>query len=120
MKIKENITLYSCDYCKKKLQVKHAMIRHEEFCYLNPKNTPACSGCDFLKEIQKTIYFNSLYNPDSESSRIVKAFNCTKLNKELYPLSALRRDLPSKYPETFEDAELMPNNCEHFSFNPGF
>ncbi len=103
-------TIYSCDFCKKRLIRKQAMEKHEEFCFMNPVNTPACQGCEFIKEIKKEIYY---YTGRGEETRTAKAFHCIKLDKELYPISAARRGLPEKYPETFEEAELMPSKCEH-------
>lgn len=116
MKVLENITLYKCEFCKKKLQVKHAMVRHEEFCSKNPKNIKACSMCVFLKET--TVEYTKFYfNGYSESEQDVKAkgFKCEKLNKLLYPTKVEKLDLPNRFPETFADQEPMPNKCEHFS-----
>ena len=114
----KTVTLYSCDFCRKKLQRKPAMERHEEFCYMNPVNTPKCSNCEFLKQVEKTIYFDAF--DSGEHSRKVKSFQCTKLNKELYPLSVVRRGIVDDYPETFEGAELMPTKCESFEFKNNY
>mgnify|MGYP003560170479 CR=1 FL=1 len=58
MKVQENITLYSCDFCKKRMVRKHAMIKHEPSCYSNPENKPACSDCKFLEEIKVEYYYD--------------------------------------------------------------
>lgn len=108
-------TIYSCDFCNKKMFVKGAMLRHEEWCYKNPKNTPKCESCKFLEEIEVEYYFDTYHG---ESSRVVKGFKCAKRDIELYPLKAERLGLPGKYPETFFEKELMPNECE--LFNNGF
>lgn len=114
MKIKENVTLYICEHCKRKMQIKNAMINHEEHCSRNPKNISACSGCIFLKEETADIYYQ---NFDGESHQTVMAFKCEKLEKRLYPYKVVRKGLLEKYPESFEGQELMPNKCEHYNFN---
>ena len=112
MKIEENVTVYQCEYCNKKLFRKHSMVRHEEFCSYNPKNKCACSGCDHLEET--TVTYLSGYGDmmGNEAERTAIAFHCKKLDKMLYPLKVARLKLDEKYPETFEGQELMPNKCE--------
>mgnify|MGYP006888288245 CR=1 FL=1 len=43
------VTLYRCDFCKKKSLRKHSMLAHERFCQKNPDNVPHCfrgaNGC---------------------------------------------------------------------------
>lgn len=117
-KMKEQIkTVYTCDHCKKKLFVKNAMVRHEEFCGSNPENIPICSGCEFLEETEKDIYFDGYYG---EEKRTAKSFRCTKKDIGLYPLKVVRLGIIDKYPETFHNEILMPTECEDFNFNPGF
>ena len=111
----ENVTVYGCDFCKKKLFRKHAMERHEKYCLGKPENQPACSGCVFLKETTVDISTGSDYHGE-EGYRAVKAFECTKLEKLLYPIKVLQKGLVERYPETFQDQELMPNKCEHTKF----
>lgn len=112
MKIKENVTVYKCEYCKKKLFRKHSMVRHEEFCSYNPKNTCACSGCEHIEETTNTYYTNYCDNLGYQIEKTTIAFHCKKLDKMLYPLKVARLKLDEKYPETFEGQELMPNKCE--------
>jgi uncharacterized radical SAM superfamily protein len=53
MKVTENVTVYQCEHCGKKLFRKHAMIKHEELCNNNHKNYKACmAGCAFLEKTQ--------------------------------------------------------------------
>lgn len=115
MIVKENITLYVCEFCKKKLFRKHSMIKHEEFCTSNPKNFKACSGCTYLKEIEIPYYADRVdnYGDIYQKEIKTKGFECTKLNKILYPLKVERLELNKKYPETFEEQEPMPKECEH-------
>lgn len=115
MKIKKGVTVYRCDYCKKKMFRKGAMERHERLCDSNPENSKACSGCSFLQETTVEVYSGTDPYGD-ERTRDVKAFRCTKLDKMLYPLKVEQKGLVEKYPDTFEDQEPMPKECEHREF----
>jgi hypothetical protein len=57
MKVKENITIYKCDFCKKELKRRYAMERHEERCYNNPANDRPCLHCPHLE--RKEILFDT-------------------------------------------------------------
>lgn len=110
MKITEGITLYQCEFCKKKYFRKHACENHEKFCPSNPDNFKACSGCVFLKE-EKVEYVvsNHDYHDQGRSSN---GFRCSQKDQLLYPLKAERLKLPQRFPETFEDQEPMPKECD--------
>src|SRR5574342_182226 len=119
MKIKKGVTVYTCDYCKKKLFIKQAMERHEKWCYNNPENSKACFGCRFLEEteIPYDVNMNALgqnlgviFDAYTET-RTARGFHCKKLDKTLYPLKVEKKGLPLKYPETFENQEPMPKEC---------
>lgn len=117
--MKEKVTtVYFCDYCKKKLFRKHAMEHHEKFCNKKPENETACQYCAHLKETTNTVESNigDPYNGGGIEIT-VKAFECTKLNKMLYPLKVVRTGRLEKNPEWFEEQELMPNKCEHSTNN---
>jgi len=101
-----NKPVFECDFCKRRMFVKHAMVKHEPMCYSNPINIPKCSDCIHLKEI-KTTYVNR-YDNDAEA----KGFMCMAKNIELYPLKVVKMGLTGRYPETFYEKELMPNQCD--------
>lgn len=108
MKEKHNVTLYSCDFCNIKMQIKNAMIRHEKVCTKNPDNFIACSGCNNCQEVKKDILiYNAYYG---EYQREVKSFFCKALEKNMYPPKA--QILAFQYPENFEDEIMMPKECE--------
>jgi hypothetical protein len=109
MKTKTNVTLYICDHCKKKMQRKGAMERHEKWCPKNPENEKACSTCKHLEETKIETYFDAF---DGEHMVERKAFKCVKLDKLVYPLSVQRRGLDKRY-DTFDEQEPMPKECEH-------
>ena len=113
MKETNNVTVFQCDFCKKKLFRKHAMVKHEDWCTYNPKNFSACSGCAFIKERLETIEIPSGSMEYSALTYQTKQFECTLLKKWLYPMKAVRKGIVEKYPETFEGQELMPNKCSH-------
>lgn len=117
MKVKENITLYVCEFCNKKLERKHAMEKHEKWCSKNPANETACSMCQFLKEEPTTI------DVGSEDYPIVircASFLCTKMNIGVYPHKVVRKGHLEKYPEQYDGQILMPKDCEHFVINLPF
>lgn len=113
---KENVTVYQCSFCKKKLFVKGAMERHEKWCTHNPDNFKKCTGCMHMEEAEvfyKVEVSYDIYN--GEETRMSKAFRCRKLDKLLYPMIVEKKGLPGKYPETFKDQQPMPKECEHYS-----
>lgn len=120
MIVKENITVYKCEHCTKKLFVKKAMELHEQWCNLNPDNFRICYECNHLervnieyeKDIQR-LGANLGVIFDTET-RKASGFKCTKLNLLLYPLKVEKKGLPDLYPETFDEQYPMKKECEHF------
>lgn len=122
MKVKENVTIYQCEFCKRKMFVKSAMQKHETFCYSNPANFRACSGCIHLEEVEVEYSYSVpslgenlgvVFDGDTVTKKTT-GFHCKKLNKHLYPFKAEKMGLINKYPESFEDKEPMPKVCEDF------
>ena len=114
----KKIEAYKCDFCKKKLERQSAMIRHEDLCSCNPKNFSACSNCVHLVEttIDITRIGGEYGEPYTTKS---KSFHCKHFDKILYPMIVVRKGLLKRYPETFEEQELMPNKCEAMSYDTG-
>ena len=111
MIVTENITVYKCEFCKKKLYRKHAMLKHEDLCNNNPKNFKACIYCKFLEKIQIDAHWN-FGNPEYvENSKQVDVSKCNKLDKLMFPFSIERRKLHERF-DTYSDQEPMPVNCE--------
>ena len=52
MKVLNNVTIYKCDFCKKELKRKHAMIKHEEICNNNPVNKRPCLSCQNFEMVR--------------------------------------------------------------------
>jgi|SRR3990167_9873198 len=119
MKTIENVKVFVCDFCKKKLFRQHAMLKHEDFCSRNPKNFSACSGCVFMKEEETEVYYSNsnIYGDEETTTVKTKAFYCKKLDKHLYPFKVVAKGLLEKYPETFEGQEQMPVKCEHWNYH---
>lgn len=115
MFIKENVTIYKCEFCKKELKVKHAMVKHEDDCISNPKNFRICHDCTFCeeKQVDYTVFGFNGYS-EVEVDKKANGFYCTKLAKAIYPYKCERKKLPEKYPETFVDQIPMKKDCEHF------
>lgn len=126
MKVKENVTVYICQFCKRKMFVKKSMERHEKLCNNNPENFRACSGCVFLENTTieysysvPTIGLNMGVVFDGDTvERKTTGFFCSKLKKKIYPFKAEKMGLIEKYPETFEDQYPMPKTCEHYNDAP--
>lgn len=90
-------TVYYCDHCSKKGFYKANIKKHEETCFGNPDNVPACfqwvegirSKCEHLvKNSDKGFYF------------------CSNYNRVLHT----KRSEVMKYPIP-EDSLLMPKHC---------
>jgi len=110
MIVKDNIILYVCEHCGRKMFRKHSMINHEEKCDKNPKNIKACFGCIHLQTKMVFYEYGRSYDGDyleKESG----CFKCVKLNKLMYSWKAEKLGLPEKYPESFEEQKPMPNTC---------
>lgn len=115
MKIIENVTMYQCEHCKRKMVRKGDMTRHEKNCKKNPLNEDACIGCKFCEK--EEVIYPSIYQDDWGYSPEVKsyAFKCTKFNKLMYPHKAQK--YAEKHPHTFHGQEVMPNECGGFEFD---
>lgn len=113
MIIKENVTLFICQHCRKRYQVKRSCENHEQWCKNNPDNWAKCGGCTYLQEKQKEIWPDDRENPKQS-----KSFFCRKKQIEVYPLIVARLKLPEKYPDDFEGAERMPKECDFFTDQP--
>jgi hypothetical protein len=111
MIIKTGVTVYQCQYCKRKMFRKHAMEHHEKYCYANPVNWKACSNCVHLEETTIEVNRYSYHEHNYISKR--KTFRCKKLNQLMYPTIVERRGYLTKFPETFENQIAMPRECEH-------
>jgi len=112
MKKIENITIYKCDFCKKKYEKQQACEKHEKYCTKNPENHSICSGCIYLEEKKEEID-----NGDSwYAGRMVKYFFCKKHNQRMHPLKCERTGITEKYPEQFEESILFPKECADFEY----
>lgn len=110
MIIKENITLYKCEYCGKALFRRKMMEKHEDLCNNNPKNFKACMDCKFLEKVQVDVHWLDGHPDYNANERKVEAFKCNKLDKLMFPFSIERKKLHEKY-DTYADQERMPNAC---------
>ncbi len=119
MKTIENVTLYKCDFCKKELKRKHAMENHEKQCNSNPINFRKCTqGCVHLETERIEVDYETYYDYENGEQQYVKeekdVFKCTKFDKLMFPYSIEKKDLPNRFPNTYENQEPMPKECEGF------
>ena len=115
----ENKDVFYCDYCKKHLFRKSAMTHHEKLCLNNPENYKIClNGCKYLEKIDQNVAFLSgwdhYYGDPIYKEKTVQVFLCTKFDKLMFPFSIERKKLDQRYPETYENQEPMPKECEAF------
>jgi len=125
MKTIENVTIYKCDFCKKELKRKHAMVKHEVICSKNPLNIRPCMNCAHL--ITKGIKVNTGMSNDYTDDIYID-FNapfCEKFAKFLI-LPKLEHkkgnwDIISVL-HNGEDVEqeFMPKECDSFIGFGGF
>jgi len=125
MKTIENVTLYKCDFCKKELKRKHAMINHEIRCNNNPVNNRPCLNCCIhseLKEIQYEAGYDD-YNTGESVMKTGTTFFCL-LKKQLMLHPKLEYKENGKYLKNVyqNDEEVeqdwMPKECS--SYEIGF
>lgn len=77
MKIKLQ-SIYSCDFCNRKMLGKGAMSRHEKFCNQNPNNWHKCFDyCIHLKKEHETI-------ESDEMPVLVTRFTCLITGEKMY------------------------------------
>lgn len=107
-----NKKVFYCDHCNKHGLSKHAMSWHEIHCTKDPENIPACYECVHLK----TDYIDI-----GGVVRGPQYFYCAAMkSQKMHNIVALRKKLPDKHPESFEDSVLMPVSCPLFKQNTEF
>lgn len=118
MLTKQNITVYQCEHCKKKLFRKHSMELHEKWCTYNPDNFVKCSGCHHLEVVpfEWSLDYGAEYT--CSDLRTSNSFRCKVKGVEMYPVSALKKNLPTKYPHDFKNKILMPTECDIYDDIP--
>jgi len=118
MKTIENVTLYKCDFCKKELKRKHAMVNHEIRCNNNPVNNRPCLNCCIhseLKEIQYEVGYDD-YNTGESVMKTGKTFFCSlKKQLMLHPKLEYKENgkyLKNVYQNNEEvEQDWMPKEC---------
>lgn len=110
MKVLENKTLYKCDFCNKKYQVKRFAEHHEKHCGRNPPNQHKCfQECKFLeKQKEKYDSGDDYYNEPIMREKTI--FICKHSGNRMYSYIAERKGLVSHQ----EDAIRMPLECGDF------
>lgn len=118
MRVKENITLYICEHCKKRYEVKPAAERHELYCFRNPANFHAC-----FKHCKHLIKDKEKFDEDphggwatTDMERV--SFQCAITKQFMYSFVAERRNCVPVYNDWEEDREYirMPLECEHYEY----
>jgi len=106
MRVKENVTLYYCDFCKKELKRKHAMEKHELLCFNNPINDRPCFHCNHLEKKEVDHYIDTGYG---EHKMVLNLFHCKLKNLFLY---THKNEFKKNYYDLGDDFnEPMPIKC---------
>lgn len=111
---KENVTVYQCEHCKKKLFKDYAMIKHEKYCGANPENFTVCSDCDHMERREIEYFFDTYEGQQSDKSN---GFYCNCLKTYIYPVFIEHRTFFIQNPEQFEDQIPFKKQCEDFTLN---
>jgi len=111
MTITNNVTVYKCEHCNKKMFRKHAMIRHEKLCRSNPDNYRICFECSNLTGVRYPVIVDTEF-VDKELV-MFKGFKCTKLDCMLYTYKAEKMEIHKKY-DNFKNQKPMLKECEYF------
>jgi len=109
MKTIENVTIYKCDFCKKELKRKYAMVKHEIKCFHNPVNFSPCFNCSNLEKKEVKYYFDTF---QGESSKDLNLFHCKLKQIFLYPATS---DINNVFELGDDFNEKMPKECDLFS-----
>lgn len=120
MKVKQNVTVYSCDFCKKKMFREHAMKRHEEMCFRNPENKRPCFTCQHfeMKEVDVNWQDPVYYADHTEKKTLMF---CNKFNHCLIsPQTSIKGNAISSDDLYDYDNEDMPLNCGEWVVNLPF
>lgn len=122
MKTKE-ITLYTCEFCRKNYLVKSAGEKHEKYCLKNPFNNHKCfQHCTHLIKgnEQYTTLDTHAYDCDRDYEVNRVTFQCALTGKFMYSVIAERLNIVP----TFNDFdavgrtyERMPLECELYKDN---
>lgn len=126
MKTIENITIYKCDFCKKELKRKHAMVNHETQCNFNPINLRPClNGCKHLerKPVILDIGIDDYYSGEP-TTRTYNGFYCSL--KEIYLLHQkiehknefIKSEVTYDEKDNEISQESMPKECNKYNDNP--
>lgn len=114
MKI-ENRDIYRCEFCKKVYLIKSACIRHEDVCFKNPINVPACYWCRYLEKKESDMLVEAAVLGQNygvsfvEQKRTFNVFICGKTNEYLLPIISHKKG--SEIPNLLEEQVVMPLKC---------
>ena len=109
MKTTKGVTVYQCEYCKKKLFREHAMKHHEQSCFHNPENLRPCFECSNLIKKDITLHFDTF---DGEGTRVVQSFFCEAKNVCLHtPKNEIKGNA---FDLGYDENLAMPKECSQF------
>lgn len=101
--------IYRCSHCNKLYLKKHACIKHEVICKLNPNNRPKCfDGCDYLQKR------NLLVNDSYGHIRTFSTFYCPQTELFMHTPVSEAKGKPIKKRDGSE-TKVMPRECKLYS-----
>lgn len=102
----QNTTLYKCEYCRKKYEVKSACENHIPYCPKNPENKHKCfQGCANLIKTEKRVDIGDSWGREP----LCTFFTCKVTGVEMYSYIAERLGLGIAL-----EGERMPLKCESY------
>lgn len=117
MKIKENVTLYCCEYCGKEYKRQKSCAVHEERCNNNPKNSRPCALCGYFSMKKTKVLRHDAYDQQDEYYP-VELFHCSKKESFLYPPSVGYKGNAFSQDDILGEVPNieMPADCAEFAF----
>ena len=115
MKVKENVTIYQCEFCYKKLFIEKAMLVHEVKCSQNPLNIRACFDCENMERVN-IKYEPSVQTYENDNLMSSTTFKCNAKKIFMFPpkFEHSEKGVPEYVEYNGEEItqESMPLNCE--------
>lgn len=111
MLIQENVTVYKCEFCKKKYFQKPACEKHEELCFHNPINKRPCFSCDHCEKKKVTAIIDHGYMNHQAETQVEILF-CNHFKEGIYPPKVSEKGNSLDLGEF--DNVPMPKDCDFY------
>lgn len=114
----ENTTIYKCEHCRKKYEIKRHCEAHELKCVKNPENFIRCIDCAHSEK--RTMNYNKwipcLIYGEKESDAQIEAYWCTQKKHWVYPHTKVNNPIFAHDIEREIPNEPMPKECDMYKY----